>query len=157
MHALARANDLLSGDRWSSASSSLRSVIEQALLPHIPAPERLQISGDDVRLTSKTGIAFILAMHELETNPVKYGSWSNLNGNVSVSWDSVAHAGEVELTLCWRETGGPPVARPTRRGFGTRLIHHGLAAELSGKVDLDFDPAGLTCTVQAMLPNPREP
>jgi two-component sensor histidine kinase len=56
------------------------------------------------------------------------------------------------LRLVWRESGGPPVIVPTKRGFGSRMIERGLAAELGGKVKIDFAPAGLICTVAAPLP-----
>jgi two-component sensor histidine kinase len=49
------------------------------------------------------------------------------------------------LKLRWEEQGGPPVSRPTHRGFGLRLIEHGLGREISGKVALDFRREGLVC------------
>jgi two-component sensor histidine kinase len=41
---------------------------------------------------------------------------------------------------------------PTRRGFGTRLIQRSLAADLGGKVGLEFRPEGVACTIDAPLP-----
>jgi two-component sensor histidine kinase len=38
------------------------------------------------------------------------------------------------------------VTPPQRRGFGLRLIEHGMEREISGKVTLDFRPEGLVCT-----------
>ena len=64
-------------------------------------------------------------------------------------WSS--QLGRPELTLRWRELGGPPVKPPTRRGFGSRLIERGLAAELRGGAQLDFAPAGLQCVIRARL------
>ncbi len=60
------------------------------------------------------------------------------------------------MDLTWREVGGPPVSPPTRTGFGTRLIRRGLAAELNAAVDLDFQPAGLVCTLRAVLSTPPD-
>jgi two-component sensor histidine kinase len=37
------------------------------------------------------------------------------------------------------------VTLPQRRGFGLRLIEHGMEREISGKVALDFQPQGLVC------------
>jgi len=45
---------------------------------------------------------------------------------------------------------------PTRRGFGTRMIERGLAAELGGSVKIEFRPEGLVCTVDAPLPEGAE-
>jgi two-component sensor histidine kinase len=57
------------------------------------------------------------------------------------------------LRLTWQERGGPPVRPPERTGFGTRLIQRGLASELQGRVALDYQPAGLMCSVDAHLPD----
>jgi len=39
------------------------------------------------------------------------------------------------------------VTPPRRSGFGRVLLERALAADLQGKVSLDFAPAGLTCTI----------
>ena len=51
------------------------------------------------------------------------------------------------LSIVWRERGGPPVTAPHRQGFGTRFIEGSVASELQGKAELDYDPAGLICTM----------
>jgi two-component sensor histidine kinase len=53
--------------------------------------------------------------------------------------------------LTWRETGGPRVVAPARRGFGARLLEQGLAEELRGRVRLEFRPEGVLCVVEAAL------
>ena len=50
-----------------------------------------------------------------------------------------------KLTIEWREHGGPEVALTPKRGFGTRMIERGVAAELDGRADLKFLPAGFRC------------
>jgi two-component sensor histidine kinase len=55
------------------------------------------------------------------------------------------------LTMGWTETGGPRVATPKKRGFGTKLIERGLAQDLNGRVTLDFAETGLICTIDAPL------
>ena len=55
------------------------------------------------------------------------------------------------LWIEWRERGGPPVAAPKRQGFGTRFIEGSVASELQGKAQLDYDPAGLVCTMEIPL------
>jgi len=143
--ALAQANDLLTGERW--AGASLREAIDQAVRPHQHDPARCTLDGADVRISPKTALALALAMHELSTNAVKYGAWSNETGRVAIAW-SVADG---QLRLEWREHGGPIVVAPARRGFGSRLIERGLAGELGGTVTLYFEPEGLRCTVEAPL------
>jgi two-component sensor histidine kinase len=55
------------------------------------------------------------------------------------------------LWIEWRERGGPRVAAPHRQGFGSRFIEGSVASELQGKVKLDYDPAGLVCTMKIPL------
>lgn len=143
--ALAQANDLLTGERW--AGASLYSAIEQAVRPHQHDPARCILSGSDLRVSPKTALALALAMHELSTNAVKYGAWSNDSGRVAIAWSVPGD----RLLVEWREAGGPPVTPPARRGFGSRLIERGLAGELGGTVTLYFDPGGVRCTIEAPL------
>ena len=154
IQALAKANDLLTGEHWVAAS--LKEAIESALFPQRPEDHgRCMIEGPPVRLSAKTAISLAMAFHELATNAVKYGAWSNDTGKVSVTWKiEVTEAGR-RLQLEWRELGGPPVITPQRRGFGSRLIERGLAAELEGEVRLSFDPDGLICRVDAPLRAPE--
>ena len=49
------------------------------------------------------------------------------------------------LRIEWLEKGGPSVAEPDQRGFGTKLIEGSIAAELGGKALLSFAPEGLRC------------
>jgi two-component sensor histidine kinase len=143
--ALAQANDLLTGERW--AGASLVSAIEQAVRPHQHDAERCLIRGEDLRISPKTALALAMAMHELSTNAVKHGAWSDDQGIVAIDWSVT----DEFLHLEWRERGGPEVAPPTQRGFGSRLIERGLAGELGGKVSLHFDPEGVRCLIDAPI------
>jgi two-component sensor histidine kinase len=80
-----------------------------------------------------------LAVHELATNAIKYGALSNSHGTVHISWTTEKDG----LNFKWQEAGGPPVALPSRRGFGTTL----LLATFSG-IKLDYQPTGLTCEIK---------
>jgi two-component sensor histidine kinase len=149
--ALAQANDLLTGER--GADVAMRGVLEQATRPHYPSPERRRIEGPDLALSPKTALSLTLAMHELSTNALKYGAWSTADGVVSVRWSIYRPdgGGPERLRLVWTEQGGPPVAPPARRGFGSRLIERGLAAEMGGDVEMRFEPEGLVCVIDAPL------
>ena len=94
-----------------------------------------------------------LIFHELATNAVKYGALSAEAGRVDLSW-TLDRATET-LTLTWAESGGPPVAPPTRKGFGTRLIERGLRGELRGSAAMTYAPAGFVCAMTAHLPPPE--
>jgi two-component sensor histidine kinase/PAS domain-containing protein len=149
--ALAKANDLLTDEHWVDAS--LRVLIEAAVAPHCPDdPARCWIEGPDVRLSPKTALSLTMAFHELATNAVKHGAWSTPDGRVSATW--TVEGGRLHLE--WRESGGPPVRPPERRGFGSRLIERGLAAELDGEAKLGFEKEGLVCVIDAPLLRPSE-
>ena len=153
--ALASASDLLTGEHWVGAS--LQQTAERVLAPYVSdAPDRAAIRGPEVLLTPKSAISFSMALHELATNAVKYGAWSVKDGEVTLQWRIVPEGSTARLMLEWRETNGPPVAQPTRRGFGSRLVERGLSAELGGKVRLEFRSEGLVCTLDAPLPDNDE-
>ncbi len=148
--ALAQANDLLTGER--GAGVSLKGAVEQAVRPHCEREERLTIEGPEVQLSPKTALSLSLAMHELATNALKHGAWSTAAGSVALTWRLYApDKGGERIHIEWREQGGPPVAVPARRGFGSRLIERGLSAEMGGDVRMMFEPEGLICTIDAPL------
>ena len=95
-----------------------------------------------------------MAMHELATNAVKYGSLSNHTGRVEVSW-SVA---ENTFHIRWREIGGPTVAAPGKAGFGTILLDQMTASSLSGDVTIEYAPDviiwQLQCPLSVLQDNP---
>jgi len=148
--ALAHATDLMTDHRWVEAS--LRAIIDGVVGVHCrDAPERCEISGPDVHLEPKTGISLSMGLHELTTNAIKYGAWSNAVGKVSIKWTVHGSGAGARLRLEWRESRGPSVSPPSRRGFGSRLIERGLAAELGGEASIRFEPAGLVCVIDAPL------
>jgi len=143
--ALSHTHDLLTRESW--AGASLREVFDIEL--HAMAGEdRVSFTyPGDVRLNPKAAVALGMGIHELATNAVKYGALSTPEGRVTVDWaieDGV-------LRLVWTESGGPTVTPPARRGFGARLLERGLAAELSGGVELTYDAAGLVCLMALPL------
>lgn len=145
--ALSRAHDVLTRESWEGAS--LREIVEGAVSPFRgPGEARFRLVGPDLRVAPRTALALAMSLHELGTNAVKYGALSGPEGEVAVEW-SIEDGGS--LRLSWRETGGPPVAPPTRRGFGTRLVERQLAAEFGGAVSLEFRPEGVVCAIEAPL------
>jgi two-component sensor histidine kinase len=148
--ALAQATDLMTGHKWVEAS--LRTVVASVVGVHCDASSgRCDISGPDMRLEPKTGISLSMALHELGTNAIKYGAWSNDAGKVSIRWEIEGNGSDAQLKLEWRESGGPSVSPPSRRGFGSRLIERGLAAEMEGRAVMRFEPGGLVCVIEAPL------
>lgn len=150
--ALSRAHDILTRENWEGAA--LRDVAEAVLEPYLGGwPPRVVIAGPDLRLPPRLALSLAMAIHELATNAVKYGSLSTEAGRVSVAWTvEDKDGGRTDLDFSWTESDGPPVVPPAGRGFGSRLIERGLVLELDGRAELDFRPSGLVCRVSAPLP-----
>lgn len=85
--------------------------------------------GEPVDVSPKHALALSLALHELATNATKYGALSCPEGRVSLKWQ----VREQTLHLDWEESGGPQVAPPTKKGFGSRLLEQLVTGDLGGK------------------------
>jgi two-component sensor histidine kinase len=137
----------MSEESWEGAE--IHDILTRTLEPHA-GPERLRMQGPPIRLVPKAALAISMAMHELATNAVKYGPLSNGTGRIAVIW-SVDGTDPGTLNLRWTETGGPIVAPPARKGFGSRLIERNLAYDLDGEVKIDYRPEGVVCTIVSSL------
>lgn len=139
--ALSTTHDILVKHAWTSAS--FRELVEATLRPYGHA---WRYAGPDLRLDPNFAVSLGMAVHELATNAIKHGAWRE-GGQVELTVQ--VEAGEALIT--WRESGGAPVSPPTRGGFGARLLQRGVAAELGGRVVLDFAPDGVVCSIQAPI------
>ncbi|MDP8916977.1 MAG: PAS domain-containing protein [Pseudomonadota bacterium] len=150
--ALSRAHDLLTAKSWEGAD--LAEVVRAAVEP-FDGEGRFDLEGPAVRLSPKAALSLALALHELGTNAAKYGALREAAGRVAVRWSVDDQARRWSLE--WRESGGPAVRVPERRGFGSRLIERGLAGELGGEVNIAYEPDGVICTISAPLEAPDPP
>jgi PAS domain S-box-containing protein len=145
--ALSNAHNILTEESWEGAE--IRQIVTRALEPHAD-PERLRIEGPALRISPKAAVAIAMGIHELATNAVKYGAFSNETGCVELNWRITAGE-QPELELYWRESGGPTVVEPVRRGFGSRLIERNLAHDLDGSARIDYAPDGVVCHISCPL------
>lgn len=146
--ALAEAHDLLTRENWEGAD--LHEVAARLAMLH-GGEARFDLSGPSIRLSPRTALSLSMALHELATNAVKYGALSVLEGRIAIAWSFAPGSGDQRLDLVWTERGGPTVKPPSSRGFGSRLIERGLAAELSGEASIQFEPSGVVCRIRALL------
>jgi PAS domain S-box-containing protein len=145
LHALASAHDLLSEEQWDRAAVAV--IVRRALAPFQDrGQERFRLEGPETRINADKSLLLAMALHELATNAVKYGSLSNQAGEVSIRWEAMDSPQGPQLKLDWRESGGPPVAPPSRKGFGTGLIER--AFNHQGAAQFEFRPDGMICTLQ---------
>jgi len=150
IQALTAAYSLLSAESWQSVS--LRDLLVEELNPFLESSRtNVVLDGPRVLLEPRAALALSMALHELTTNAVKYGSLSVPEGNLHVKWGVKRDSGTSELVLEWLENDGPPVVPPARRGFGTMLIERGLTQDMSAQVELAFPQTGVRATVRAPL------
>jgi PAS domain S-box-containing protein len=145
LQALSRAHNLLTERNWEGAS--LHRVVADATAHLAGERGRFEVEGEEVWVAPRSALALSLALHELGTNAAKYGALSGERGRVRISWDIAGG----RLKLVWQEEDGPRVQAPSGRGFGSRLIERGLGNDLGGTARLSFDPAGVSCTIEASL------
>src|SRR5215471_11888078 len=145
--ALSKAHDQLTIHHWESAD--LRELLSGSLAPYAgTAPHRVVLRGEDVVLRPRAVLTLAMAIHELTTNAAKYGALSIPGGRVEIRWrPGPDDAGRRMLHIDWIEQGGPAVAPPKQRGFGSKLIEGSIAAELGGLARLVFDSQGLRCEI----------
>jgi two-component sensor histidine kinase/CheY-like chemotaxis protein len=150
INALAQTHELLSRSRWEGADV-LRLVLEELAPYQGEKPQRVSAIGPSVMVSPENAQTVAIALHELATNAAKYGALSQPDGRVDVSWSSF----EGTLALTWKESGGPAVASPTTRGFGTKIITASLADPRRGKVAFDWRPDGLVCSIELNMMAPQ--
>ena len=133
---LVKAQDLLSEED----GAQIAEVISQAIAPHIDRPDRITMSGPDLQLSAQQATGISLAIYELATNAVKYGSLSTDEGQVEVVWST---DGDKGFFFTWREAGGPRVCAPQRTGFGSILANKIVATYFFGEAKSSYNPEGL--------------
>ncbi len=137
IQALAYAHDqVVRGD----GGGSLADLIDAELGAHRGATSAIAIDGPPAWIDARAFSVLALVLHELATNAAKYGALSRDGGALAIAW-RFDEGGSCEIE--WRESGGPPVKPPRRRGFGTTLIDRGVPFDLGGESDVRYAPEGL--------------
>lgn len=144
LHSLARVHDLLVGENWNGAD--LGQLVLRTMAPH-GMEDRISASGPSLNMTPEAGVAMAMVLNELATNAVKYGALSGDRGHLEVTWDLDSRTDGQWVHLQWIESGGRPVTKPARRGFGSTLIERSITHQLCGTASLSFPPEGLRCEI----------
>jgi CheY-like chemotaxis protein len=138
IQAISGAHDQITRHNW--APSGLAALIGAEISGIVHGDkDRFTLVGPDVLLHPIALSTFSLVVHELVTNSAKYGALS-AQGHVAVTLDRKPGLG---LYFRWRETGGPVVQAPTRRGFGSVIIERFVPFDLGGTADVRYLPAGV--------------
>ena len=142
LQGLAASHDLLVKGEWIGAT--LADLVRGQLGAFAGMGSRLSIDGPETLLSVAAIQSVGMALHELGTNALKHGAWSNENGTVAVSWSFT----EQDVSLVWVESGGPPITEPARRGFGSVVLGTMVAQTVDGQVAVTYGPAGLQWTLK---------
>jgi two-component sensor histidine kinase len=146
LQALAASHDLLVQESWHGAS--LQELARAQLAQYLDgAGAQVVIEGPGIVLKPEAAQSLGLAIFELLDNAARYGALSVPQGRASLRWQRrpPAQGGGVEID--WAEQGGPSVAEPERRGFGSMVIERNLARAAEAEVELAFAPEGVRCRV----------
>ncbi|WP_246102161.1 HWE histidine kinase domain-containing protein [Methylobacterium terricola] len=119
-----------------------------------PGRRRVFLTGPPVVLASDLAVPVGMALHELATNAIRHGALGDPEGRLEVTWSVEDGAEGRMLHWTWNEHDGPPIALPTREGFGSQLLKRVLTLQVGAKVDIAFDPDGLRVSVAVPLPGP---
>lgn len=138
IEALSRSHALLT--RVHDQAIALSDLTGALLAPYA---DRVTITGSRTKIDQNVAISLTLALHELATNAMKYGALSVPDGHVTLTWSMDG----TWLQVTWQEHGGPPVERPTRRGFGTRMIER-VATGDGRQASISFDRTGVSATLR---------
>ena len=133
--------------RWKGAD--LHTLVTQELSPFCQdGVTPCRVAGPSLMLEPKLAQAIAMTLHELATNAAKYGALSVPTGHLDVEWSLTGNDQENnQVVLRWTETGGPPVAPPTREGFGTQLMKAMIGSQLQGTISFDWRADGLVCEI----------
>jgi PAS domain S-box-containing protein len=146
LHALARSQSLLITGGFEGAP-----LAEIVRLEFESFSERIKAVGPHVMVNPRVAQTFALLVHELATNATKHGALSRPNGQIAIRWSIERAGAEARFKFQWRELGGPPVAPPTRQGFGRVLLEKAVAQEFGVPPMIRFAPEGLIYEIDAPL------
>src|SRR3954452_15755869 len=130
-----------------SQGALLGDLISVLLAPYDEkgASVRIRVSVPKMNVGASSSTTLALVIHELATNSAKYGALSVASGTLDVS----CNANDDDVAVMWTERGGPPVMAPVKlQGFGSKLVHRSMAAQLGGAIHFDWSEEGVVVTLR---------
>jgi two-component sensor histidine kinase len=150
--AMANAHRLLTEGGWQSIP--IVDLLNVVLGPYI---DRATLEGPNFDLEPDPVFHLSAALHELAANAIKHGSLSRPKGQLELRWSVSRTQRGMTLTLDWTEKNGPPVRRPRKTGFGSRLIDLVIGRQLNGEVTRAFSRKGLAVNLVVPVTHERWP
>ncbi|MBX9932799.1 MAG: sensor histidine kinase [Methylobacterium sp.] len=151
---LGKTHNLLTEDYWQTAP--LEDLLRNELGPYNDAEDkRIVFSGPPIELAADLAVPTGMAIHELTTNAAKHGALTKSDGRIHVTWSVSQNEGHRILCLDWVESGGPAVAPPQRKGFGSTLLQRVLAQQCNATVNIEYAETGVHFHMEAPLADER--
>jgi PAS domain S-box-containing protein len=143
---LSASHDLLVRNEWKNIRLA---ELVRSQLAHFGdlLESRIAVRGPDLRIKAAAAQTLGMALHELATNAGKYGALSTGSGRVDIAW-GLEDADRHRFTIEWKESDGPPVVAPTRRGFGWSVLCELTKMSLEADAALEYAPAGVVWRLQ---------
>jgi two-component sensor histidine kinase len=146
--ALGRAQELVRPVRGRKNEAALLGDLFSVLLAPYDekgASVRIRVSVPKMSVGETSSTTLALVIHELATNSAKYGALSVASGTLDVS----CNANDDEVVVMWTERGGPPVLAPGKlQGFGSKLVHRSMTAQLGGTIAFDWSEEGVVVALR---------
>jgi two-component sensor histidine kinase len=131
---LAETHDLISQKEWHGVT--LSDLAWRHLDPFLESEASVNIEGPTVTLTPIAAQNIGLALHELATNALKFGSLSVQEGRVVVHW--LLFRESDRLFLSWEEENCP-ASDKQQNGFGRLVLEEVVPVALEGTANLSFE------------------
>lgn len=141
LSALGRAHDLVRPRPDGENAALVGDLISVVLAPYDDMGAfsgRVRVSVPRIATGDGAATNLALILHELATNSVKYGALSVGTGTVDIT----CTVQENDVVLVWTEHGGPAVAEPCERGFGSKLVTR-MVARLGGSFSPEWSTNGI--------------
>jgi len=145
LQALARTYSTLAKNEFLGAP--LKEILTQELTSF---SSQATVTACDIAVNTRAAKNFALIIHELVTNAVKYGALSTRQGRVDIQCSIEGMDGKGQLRFEWKESGGPSVSQPTRKGFGSTILLE-VAKQFGHDVQAKYAPEGLRYQLRLLL------
>ena len=149
---LAAGQDLLVRNQWHGVDVADLVEVQLSHFKDLIGTRVLFDGPRDLILNMSAAQGIGMALHELATNAAKYGALSNRDGQVRIAW-AITAAAKPAFSMSWLENGGPPVAAPSRKGFGQIVIGRMAEAAVEGRAEIVFHESGLSWNLSAPAEN----
>lgn len=147
--AMARTQAILTREPGSAVD--LEGIVQSELLSVVAQEDKVWCEGPAVCLEPKAAEILTLAIHELVTNAVKYGAFSQPAGQLEIRWEVEDRGADEWLVFTWEEARVEGVLLDGREGFGTELITRRVPYELGGSGTYELRPGGIRTVIECPL------